>query len=136
MILQIAKLKKGQSGFSLIEVVLSVIVLSVGLIAVNQTLLFALSSLNYADIRMQADQLAEEKIWEVQSTARHSAQKPPVREEGEILGSDRAFNYILQSVAVRGSSYLYESRLSLEWRDSGKKNKIVRHFYASLPIAA
>jgi type II secretory pathway pseudopilin PulG len=125
-----------QVGFSILEVVLSVVLVSVGLVAVSQTSLFSLSTLNYANVRFEANRAAEEKIWEVQNQALRWGQRPPATEEGQLLGTERIFAYHLQSVPLQGSSFLFEVRLSVQWLSSGKRNTLNRDFYARLPVSA
>lgn len=120
-------------GFTLIEVMLSVTLLSLGLIAVNQTLLSSLSILNYSDTRFDADQAAQHKIFEIQDQALHHKQAPRAKEEGVLLRGRKTFSYLLQSVSVRGSQSLYEVRLRVQWLDAGKEKGLNRTFYARVP---
>ncbi len=122
-----------QSGFSLIEVLLSVVILSTGLVLINQTLLRSLTAADYANTRARADQAVEKKIWEVKSLAWAERSRPPAREEGVLLEGKETFPYELQSVGVRGSDFLYEVRLAVKWLNSGREKGLTRAFYARLP---
>ena len=138
MILRIGKrqgtcLGSGQNGFTLIEVMLSVVLLSVGLVAINQALLKSLSTLAYLQTRGQANSITQNKIWEIQSAAWNQNEAPSRKEDGVLLGTHQAFNYKLQSVTVRGSELLYEIRLAVRWLESGKELGLQRSFYARLP---
>lgn len=120
-----------QGGFSLIEVVLCVVLLSVGLIAINQTLLKSLSTLSYIEHRYEADRIAQNQIWEIQNQAWYEKKSPLPRDKGVLLGSSKTFSYDLRSAQL--SAFLYEVRLTVEWPESGKNKGLTRAFYASLP---
>ncbi len=122
-----------KNGFTLIEVLISVMILSFGLIAVNQTLLQSLSILNYAQTRFQASRAAEKKIFEIQNQAWHQKKAPKPKESGVLLGDRKTFTYLLQSAGVRGSEFLYEVRMAIQWLESGKEKGLTRSFYARLP---
>ena len=143
MTLQIGKrnqkghlIPRASAGFTLIEVILSVVIHSVGLVAVNQTLLHSLSVLSYSQTRFQANRLAENKMWEIQNQTFSKNQPPPRRDEGVLLGTNRTFSYQLQSVSVRGSEFLYEIRMVIHWLESGREKGLSRNFYARLPYSS
>jgi len=127
---------QGQQGFSLVEVLLSVVILSAGLVAVNQTLLQSLAAADYVNTRAQADQASEKKIWEIKNSAWVDRVPPPLREEGMLLEGRNVFPYQVRSVSVRGSRFLHEVRLSARWVDSGRQKGLTRTFYARLPYEA
>ena len=123
---------KSQSGFSLIEVMLCVVMLSVGLVAVNRTLLTSLGAMSFAVMRAEADRVTADKVWEIQSNARNRNQPPASSESGTLLGSEKTFEYDLKSAAT-GNGRLREVRLAVHWKNSGKEQGLTRAFYVLLP---
>lgn len=126
-------LRLAQAGFSLIEVLLSVVILSAGLVLINQTLLQSLVAADYANTRARADRAANKRIWEVKSLVWTERARPPVKEDGVLLEDKDTFTYQINSTGVRGSQFLYEVRLSLKWLNSGREKGLTRAFYARLP---
>lgn len=124
--------KNRSLGFSLIEVMLCVVILSVGLVAVNQAMLSSLSVIRYALTRGEAARMANLKIWEVISAAQHRRKAPPALEKGTLLGSAKTLNYELKS-AAEGSRQLYRVRLHVQWNESDKNRGLTRDFYVRLP---
>jgi prepilin-type N-terminal cleavage/methylation domain-containing protein len=120
-------------GFTLIEVLLSVMILSFGLIVVNQTLLRSLSHLSYSQARFQANQVMERKIFETRKKAWSEKKRPPSRDNGVLLENRTSYSFESQSVSVRGSKFLYEVRMAIHWLDSGKEKGFSRTFYIQLP---
>lgn len=51
-------------GFTLVEVVLSLVILTAGIAAVYRPLISGMSSMNYLGQRMEAEQILVQKIWE------------------------------------------------------------------------
>ncbi len=127
------KFLKLESGFSLIEVILSVVILSVGLIAINRTLLNSLSVLGYSKTRSEAERVASNKIWEIQSLAIHQNIKPEASESGELLAQTKTFSYNLLSAPAGGMDLLREVRLQVKWPESGRIQGLKRAFYVLLP---
>ncbi len=123
----------GQRGFSLIEALLSVVILSIGLVLINQALLYSLTASDYANTRAEVNQSADKKIWEVKNAAWSQGVIPPFREEGVLLEGKDSFPYEMRSVGVRGSQFLYEVRLKVNWLNSGRQKGLTRTFYARLP---
>ncbi|HRK61581.1 MAG TPA: prepilin-type N-terminal cleavage/methylation domain-containing protein [Candidatus Omnitrophota bacterium] len=119
-------------GFSLIEVMLCVVILSAGLVAVNQAMLSSLSVIRYALTRGEAARIVNLKIWDIVSAAQHRRQAPPAFERGTLLGSAKTLNYELKS-AAEGSRQLYRVRLDVQWDESNKNRGITRDFYVRLP---
>lgn len=119
-------------GFTLIEVMLCVVVLSIGLVAVNQTMLKSLDVIRYVLTRAEADRVANLKIWEIHSDAKHRQEAPPANERGTLLGTDKVFRYQLQA-AEEGGNKLYRVRIRLDWTETSKSRGLTRDFYVRLP---
>lgn len=122
-----------QRGLSLIEVMLCVVVLSVGLAAVNQTLLKSLESLIYVQNRFEADRVASNQIWEIQNQAWHHQAPPPMRSDGSWLGNKQSYAYQIQAAPAHGLKSLYEVRVFASGMVPGKEKGLTRVFYARLP---
>lgn len=121
------RMLKSQSGFTLIEIILSVVILSVGLIAVDQILLSSLTTLRYVKTRAEADRVLTHKIWEVENQVKHTHRFPATPDTGVLLGTDKTFTYYLQSNSE--SAFLKQMRLSVNWPDAGRMQGISRTFY-------
>lgn len=128
------KLKRDAAGFTLIEVLLSVVILSAGLVAVDQILLRLAGHTGYLEHRGEASRLAANKKWEAEQEAEKKGSAPTG--QGVLLGARKAFSYQLKSKGVEGQAGLLEMELAVGWEESGIKKDIHRTFYLSLPDEA
>jgi prepilin-type N-terminal cleavage/methylation domain-containing protein len=129
-------LARRQVGFSLVEVMICVVILSLGLFSVNQTLLRSLSSLHYIETRFEANRVAENKIWEIQNQALHQKVAPGSRESGTLLGADKTFEYEASAHPIDHMNRLYKVRFVVRWLESGREKALIRNFYIRFPYVA
>lgn len=128
---------KSQRGFTLVELLLSIVILSAGLVVINQTLLASASSLSYVDNRTTANHVMANKIWEIGDQADRGKlfQKT---ERGIIAAGEKKIDYKLNafpaetgpsSSGERDESSLIPMTLAFQWEQTGRKKSISRSFY-------
>jgi Tfp pilus assembly protein PilV len=116
-------------GISLIEVLLSISILSGGLVAVYQPLLSSLDILNYADVRSEASRLASDFIWQLEQDVQRMGELSYENKVGILLGQDRTYQYDLNVYPVSKLPQLRELELSVSWTVGGRQKHINRLSY-------
>jgi prepilin-type N-terminal cleavage/methylation domain-containing protein len=124
---------KMNKGLTLIEVLVSVAILSGGLIVVYQPLLRSLSALNYVEVRAEATREASNLLWKLQEDANRSGVFPYRGKTGVIMGKDRAFNYRLHARSVGFGDSLQEVELIISWKSGSQDKQLKRVSYISNP---
>lgn len=117
-------------GFTLVEVILSIVILVVGLIAVQKTLLGSLSAISLIENWDQAEGLLQEKIWE---NKRIAIEKPkslkPTQQHGVLLGKNRTYMYDLAIRSISTDESLMEAHMKISWENRGIRHSLPRVFY-------
>ena len=124
----------GAQGFSLLEILLSVVILSVGLVAMNRVLIGSVMALAGMSSRSEARRFAADKIWELQDISERLNQRPGKAEEGRMTGGDKTYQYEVLWKPLQGIDSLMEGRLQISWREGGLTKRIQRVFYAHVPL--
>ena len=123
-------------GFTLVEVILSVVILMVGVIAVQRTLIGSLSALSMIENWDQAEGLLQGKIWE---NKRVAIEKPkslkPTKQHGTVLGKNRTYQYDLVIRSINKDESLLEADMKISWENMGIRRSLPRVFYLRVPDA-
>jgi prepilin-type N-terminal cleavage/methylation domain-containing protein len=126
-----------KKGFTLVEVILSVVILTVGVISVQKILIGSLSALSVIENWDQAEWLLQGKIWEVERKMR---EKPkgfqPTRKYEVLLGKNRTYQYDLNIRSVSPDNNLMEAAAEISWENRGIRRSITRVFYLMVPYEA
>lgn len=120
-------------GFTLIELLLAIVILSAGLVVIDQILLASVSALSYVDNRTEANRVLANKIWETQDQAYRLKKKFSAGGTGIVTGSEKTFNYSLEKTGAVSGGRLYPFKMSLRWDQTGKSKAISRSFFVWIP---
>jgi len=126
----------GRNGFTLIEVILSIMILVLGIVSVQRVFISSLSALSVIENWSQAERLLEEKIWSLEREVLERGRKFKKRNESStILGSDRIFQYAMTLHEMSTDPYLMEAHSAISWGNRGLGHSIKRTFYLRVPYA-
>jgi prepilin-type N-terminal cleavage/methylation domain-containing protein len=126
----------GPRGFTLIEVILSIAILTLGIVSVQRVFIGSLSALSVIENWSQAERLLEGKIWETGREVREKGIKFRKRKDsGLLLGSDRVFQYDISIREMDPDARLMEANASVSWGSAGSGHSIKRTFYMMVPYA-
>lgn len=127
---------QGRHGFTLIEVILSIVILALGIISVQRVFLGSLSALNVIENWGQAQRLLDEKIWGLRREALERGRLSGAGNAGEmVLGSDRTFQYDVSIREKTPDARLREVHALISWRGVGRGHFLKRTFYLMEPYA-
>ena len=132
------KMNRSQScrGFTLIEVILSIVILSVGIVSVQRVFIGSLSALSVIGNWSQAEGLLEEKIWSLGREVREQGGKFKKRQDsGLLLGSDRTYRYDMNIREIGPDAHLMEAQAVVSWGNQGEGRSMKRTFYLMVPYA-
>ncbi len=122
-----------KTGMTLLEVLISVSLLSFGIVAIFQPLLTSLSALNYVDTRSEASRLAANFLWELKEQSTQSKNFLLRSGSGKLIGQTKTYNYDLSVNRFESARDLREVKLSVLWISGGQKKQVERIAYFAVP---
>lgn len=127
---------RGRKGFTLIELILSIVILAVGIVSVQRVFINCLSAVSVIERWSQAERLLEGKMWELGREVLEKGKKFEKRQDGGVLlGSDRTYQYNAIIRVVDSEAHLLEAKTSISWGSPGSEHSIKRTFYMMVPYA-
>lgn len=127
--------KRKCQGFTLIEIMVTVAILSFGIVAIFESFFISLDAFSYYSNYIDAQGWINEKIWQLQDQ---------LNKEGLLIaGDDRGFLKIKNrdfdwttSISLIDEKYgLYKLSVSLFWHEGSRERFIYRMAYAMTQIA-
>jgi prepilin-type N-terminal cleavage/methylation domain-containing protein len=122
--------KRKAGGFTLIEVMVAVAVLSFGLVMVYQAFFIVLDSFNYSADYLEIVSWMDEKIWQVQDSIMRTGALETNSSQGEFISRNKKFDWILFSSVLNGNGNISAVNLEVNWKESRRKVKATRSCYA------
>ena len=123
-------------GMILLEILMSVAILSGGLVLVYYPLLTSFHALDYAEHRMEANRLLASKIMELNGEAIKQGALSAGLLEGTVLGERQVYSYSVDTKKLVQDGKLLEMNWQFSWKSSGLKKAILRSTYLLLPYEA
>jgi len=127
------KFSRHAGGMILLEILISVAILSGGLVLVYHPLLASFHALDYADHRMEANRLLTLKIREFENESMVTASPPAPAFEGTLLGERQVYAYTARTFKLVGDAKLVQVEWRLTWKSSGLEKLLTRFTYLLLP---
>ncbi|MCP4650252.1 MAG: prepilin-type N-terminal cleavage/methylation domain-containing protein [PVC group bacterium] len=118
---------KPSAGFTLIEVMVSVVILAVGLVVIYESFLVSLDTINFFFNRLNAQFFINEKIWQVQQNLDQSSGSFLATQQSGIERIDgRRFNWQINLTLDDVTQELYDVDASISWDEASKSRSIQR----------
>jgi len=124
--------RKNQDGFSFIEIMTTVAVLSLGILAVYQSFFKSLDYLNHMTYRLHALNILSNKIELVQKRLEVSGEialNEPTPAIVSINGKTVEFQQDVQISDVHQLKNIYRLDVTLSWQESGRNITLSRSCY-------
>lgn len=122
-------------GLTLIEVLVSVIILSLGLVAVYGPLLLSLAVFDEAHARLEAGRLLSNHIWLLEEEVLRTRRKLPAEQSGILMGAEKAYEYLVAARALDDEGTLYQASFAVGWKGAPRQRRILRTVYVLGPRA-
>lgn len=124
-------------GFSFLEVMAAVMILSAGLVLIYKSFLIALETTNHLTCRLQADILLDEKIATLNRLLQDQNQLTLVGPQAidQVIIANRPvnFQYTLDFRSVENLKGLFLLDISISWVEGNRRIQILREVYLSSP---
>ena len=120
-------------GFTLIEIMISIAILSTGLIIVLQGLTHCLSILRIAGNNLETSLLAEDKMAELEIATKENKATFSKNTSGAAQSGNIAFNWQIQLTPDSEYEDLQEARATVSWKEGIRSGASVFSTYLIIP---
>ncbi|MFZ5801761.1 MAG: type IV pilus modification PilV family protein [Candidatus Omnitrophota bacterium] len=117
-----------KKGFTLLEVLASVLLMGLGIVVLFRPLLASLDQLRDLEFRYEAEALAAQKAWESREQVRLGEIKPGTS-SGTWVGAKTVYQYHATFSPEDSNGILWKIDTEISWRRSGKTKNLNRLFY-------
>jgi prepilin-type N-terminal cleavage/methylation domain-containing protein len=122
-------LRIGTRGFTLLEVMITAAVLSLGVVFIYEAFFISLNTYNYCTNYLGVANWMNEKIWQAQDSLTHLGTWAYDR-EGTLVYNNRDFKWNLTYSPVQETQDLYKIDLLISWQEGSSKKSLTRSAYA------
>lgn len=116
--LRLWKAGRSRSGFLLFEVMVTITILSLGLVMVLRSFASSLGAARFAQNYTEAILLAEEKLWEWEKVDAIIPEEPM---SGDLPGG---FRWKLEATPLEDASNLNEVKVAVSWKERGRQEEV------------
>ena len=123
-------LKIGNRAFTLVEVMATTAVLSLGTVLIYEAFFSSLDSFNYCSNVLNVIPWMDEKLWQTQDSSNRLGISSS-ETQGEFVQGNKKFTWELSYDLLEEmeSFDLYKINLALSWQESQRKIKLLRTAY-------
>ena len=120
-------------GFTLIEIMVSIAILSLGLILILQSFAYSLNALRICRNNLEATLLAEEKMSQMQIIAQQTRGSLLSGIEGESSLGNIEFKWEIDAVQDEEYVNLYKVASTTSWKEGRRKGAVIFVTYLRTP---
>ena len=122
--------RTGNRGFTLIEVMVATVILSLGAVMVYQAFFIAADSYNYCLDYLGIAAWMDDKIFEVQEALSRFGALGGITTSGVLTSRNREFSWDILQELIGQPPDLYRLRLTVTWQEGRRKVNLSREAYA------
>ncbi len=120
-------------GFTLIELMAAVAILSLGTSLIQEGLLRSLTLLGRYSHSLKAQAWMDERLWQAEEDTFYAQEGGGGERAGEFTDEGKAYTWSLQSMPLNGTTALYSFKLIVVWAESGRTLSLTRERYGIKP---
>jgi prepilin-type N-terminal cleavage/methylation domain-containing protein len=121
--------RTGNKGFTLLEVMVTTAVLSLGIVFIYQSFFISADAFDYCRNYFKVASWADEKLWEVRDELRLRGPSANFSPSGAFTSGSRVFEWNIDSPLIDPPP-LYKINLVLSWKEGKRTAKLLRNTYA------
>lgn len=123
-------LRIGNKGFTLIEVMVAVAVLSLGIVLIFESFFISLDAFNYYFDYLNVASWVNEKVWQAQDNISRFAGLADMKTSGSFVIRNKKFTWNLSYGLTDGREKLYRIDLALAGQQGKRPIRLSRTAYA------
>jgi prepilin-type N-terminal cleavage/methylation domain-containing protein len=124
---------KIKPAFTLLELIISIIVLSLGIVGIYEGFFTSLQATSYTKNYLKIQLWMEEKLWQLQDKLLRYKTLLAQKNQGSFTLGGKKFFWNFSYFLIEGTKErnLYEIVLSVRWKEGRRDVKLVRSTYVS-----
>lgn len=120
---------KAIRGFSLIEVMVTLCLLSLGIVMIHQSLLSSLNTITFLSNRLNAGFELGNRLWEIEESLKSAKDIAQLPKSVRSLSNGLDFDCTFDAKELDASKKLYQIQATLSWLEQGRNKRLVRSAY-------
>ncbi len=125
--------KKSSKGFTLVELIVTVAILSFGIVTIYEALFISMDTYGYYVNYLETQDWINEKIAEKNNELAQVMLLEIGETSGQIVRNQKTFNWTVIVSFINEEQNLYRVNVTLFWKQAGKKVKTSRVAYLLPP---
>mgnify|MGYP001577766902 CR=1 FL=1 len=119
---------RARAGFTFVEIMVALAILSAGLVAVYKSLFVLLDSVGYVSSRLQAQYLVDNKLWEIENKINNTLAADASRED--ITSKKmKDFKWEIGISPIKGLQGLSNMKVAVLWQEKARQVQAARDTY-------
>jgi prepilin-type N-terminal cleavage/methylation domain-containing protein len=123
--------RTGIRGFTLVEVMVTTSVLSLGAMLLYQAFFLSLGAFDYCSDYLRVAPWTDEKLWQIQDELLRHGSAAGIDTHGELIDRSRNFVWDASYGSIDEKHGLYKIDLALSWHKGQKEVRLSRTAYAT-----
>lgn len=123
--------RTGNKGFTLLEVMIATVVLSLGATLIYESFFISVDSFDYYSTLFKTIPWMDEKIWQTQDSLARLGPNAQLETGGELNSGSKDILWNLTYNPIDESGSLFQVNLTLSWPQGRKTIRLSRSAYAS-----
>jgi len=124
-----SKILAANRGFTLIEVIMTVAILSFGIVAIYEAMFVSIDTYGYYTRYLGTQDWVNERIWSIQDELMTAKELEVGQTSGHIRRGHKTFDWTMAVKQLDEEQQLYQIDLMLSWREGDRKIQTVRTAY-------
>jgi hypothetical protein len=120
------------AGFSFFEIMVTVAVLSFGIVIIFQAFIISLNTFDYYLTHLQAQNLADEKIWEISDELMQKDSLDISETNGNFIIGSKKVTWNIDVVPMDEKGEFFNLNLIVSWQEGDRKIEVQRATYTGI----